>query len=152
MRKKVELSVFNSVVGIKPPSLEAMHSIHMLVHSCICSACFQCMFCVPNFFGTQGLVYGSEGGMEYFVRAHPHISFYNPVAAKVGQVTFDQSTPDSKLTLQLCCYGQTRNYLLTKKIIKSLHYQENNTSVIHKTLQKSNRIVWIQTIIYIAGA
>ena len=83
-------------------------------HSCICGACFQCMFCVPNFFGTQGLVYGSEGGMEYFVRAHPHISFYNPVAAKVGQVTFDQSTPDSKLTLQLCCYGQTRNYLLTK--------------------------------------
>ena len=111
--KKEELSIFNSVVCIKPPSLEAMHSIHTL-NSWICSACFQCMFCVPDFFGTQGLVYGSEGGMEYFVRAHPHISFYNPVAAKVGQVTFDQSTPDSKLTLQLCCYGQTRNYLLTK--------------------------------------
>ena len=45
-----------------------------------------------------------------------------------------------------------KKLLTDKKIIKSLHYQDNNTSVIHKTLQKSNRIVWIQTIIYIAGA
>ena len=104
------------VSSLHPQKLCTVYTLVTLAYvvALICSACFQCMFCVPNFFETQGLVYGSEGGMEYFVRAHPHISFYNPVAAKVGQVTFDQSTPDSKLTLQLCCYGQTRNYLLTK--------------------------------------
>ena len=39
--KKVELSIFNSVVRIKPPSLEAMHSIHTLAYVAhVFSACF----------------------------------------------------------------------------------------------------------------
>ena len=42
-----------------------------------------------QYFQDTGFLYMEVRVGWSILRAHPHISFYNPVAAKVGQVTFD---------------------------------------------------------------